>query len=173
MREVALVREASARGDLCQGEVVILSKELLRTLDATGDDVLVWRLSRRDLELPREVVGAEMGGGRHVLQGQAGVKVLLDVLDYRTEPHARERSVALARGLTGGGDVSDQLDSQEIGQGLGGERPAGASSGEFGVHSPHRSPEVREVETVKRWDSQPRRVEVERLGCDPRDQPRI
>src|SRR5215475_9617200 len=72
MREMALIREAGARRNLCQGEVAILLKELLRTLDATGDDVLVRRMSRRDLELPREVVGAEMGDRCHVLQGQAG-----------------------------------------------------------------------------------------------------
>src|SRR5215831_7763277 len=102
MREVALVREAGARGNLGQGEVVILSKELLRTLDATGDDVLVRRLSRRDAELPREVVGAQVGDGRQVLQGQAGVEVPLDVLDDRAELRSRERSVSPARGLTGG-----------------------------------------------------------------------
>src|SRR5215510_12845314 len=39
-REVALVREASACGNLGQGEVAFLSKELLCTLDAAGDDVL-------------------------------------------------------------------------------------------------------------------------------------
>src|SRR5262247_2392395 len=94
MREVALVREAGARRNLCQGEVAILSKKLLRTLDATGDDVLVRRLSRRDLELPREVVGTEVGDCRHVLQGQAGVEVLFDVLDDRAEPRVRQCSVS-------------------------------------------------------------------------------
>src|SRR5215468_1231130 len=101
MREVALVRETGGRRNLCQGAVAILLKELLRTLDTTGDNVLVWRLSCRDLELPREVVGAEMGDRCHVLQGQAGVEVFVDVLDDRAELRARERSVARARGLTG------------------------------------------------------------------------
>src|SRR5262245_66516574 len=101
MREVALVRETSAGGNLCQGEVVILSKQLLRTLDATGNDVLVRRLSRHDLELPREVVGAEVANRRQVLQGQAGVELFVDVLDDRAELRSRERSVAAARRLTG------------------------------------------------------------------------
>ena len=101
MREMALVREASARRNLCQGEVAILSKELLRTLDATGDDVLVRRLPCRDLELPREVVGAEVGDCRHVLQGQAGVEVFFDILDDRAELRWTERSVSRARGPTG------------------------------------------------------------------------
>src|SRR5262249_17598594 len=81
MREMALVREASARRNLCQGEVAILSKELLCTLDATGDDVLVRRLSSRDLELPREVVRAEVHNPRHALQGQTCVEMFVDVLD--------------------------------------------------------------------------------------------
>src|SRR5262249_34467878 len=102
MREVALVREAGARRNLCQGEVGILLKELLRTLDATGDDVLVRRLSRRGLELPREMVGAEVGARRHVLQGQAGVEVFVDVLGDHAELRSRERSVSPPRGLTGG-----------------------------------------------------------------------
>jgi len=152
---------------------VILSKELLRALDATGNDVLVRRSSRRSLELPREVVGAEMHDRRHVLQRQAGVEVFVDVLDDRAELRSRERSVPAARGLTGGQQVSDQIDSQDVGQGLGDERPAGACGVQLSVHSSYRSPEVRQVQTVERWDRQPRRVEVERLGCDPGDQPRV
>src|SRR5262249_60417918 len=100
--ERALVREAGARRDLCQREVAILLKELLRTLDATGDDVLVRRLSCCDLELPREVVGAEVGDRCHALQGQAGVEVFVDVLDDRAELRLRERSVSPVRGLARG-----------------------------------------------------------------------
>jgi len=60
--------------------------------------------------------------------------------------------------------VSDQVDSQEVGQGLGGERPAGTSASQLGVYGPHRSPEVREMQTVERWDSRPHRVDVERTS---------
>src|SRR5690348_11712294 len=123
MREVALVREAGARRDLCQGEVAILLEELLRTLDATGDDVLVRRLSRRDLELPCEVVGAEMCDRRHLRQGQAGVEMFLDVLDDCAELRSRERSVSPAREPTGSQDVSYQVNSQDVGEGFGGNRP--------------------------------------------------
>src|SRR5262249_26083015 len=94
MREVALVREAGGRRNLCQGQVAILLKKFLRTLDTTGDDVLVRWLSCRDLELPREVVGAEVGDRCHLLQGQAGVEVFVDVLDDRSELRSRARSVA-------------------------------------------------------------------------------
>ena len=102
MREVALIREAGGRRNLCQGEVVILLKELLRTLDTTGNDILVRRLTRRELELTREVVGAEVHNRRHVLQGQTGVEVFADVLDDRAEFRSRERSFSTARGLTWG-----------------------------------------------------------------------
>src|SRR5262245_54452135 len=102
MREVALVREAGGRRNLCQGEVGILLQEWLRTLDTTGDDVLVRRLSCRDLELPREVVGAEVGDRCHVIQGQAGVEVFVDVLDDGAELRSRERSVSPVRRLTRG-----------------------------------------------------------------------
>ena len=43
MGELALVREASVRGDLRQGEVASGLQELLGPLDAAGDDVLVRR----------------------------------------------------------------------------------------------------------------------------------
>ena len=85
MRELALVREAGARRDLRQGEVRIFSQELLRPFHAAGDGVPVRRQAGRDLELPREVGGAEVGNRRHLLQGQAGVAVFIDVLDDRTE----------------------------------------------------------------------------------------
>src|SRR5262250_2919621 len=106
MRKVALVREANARRDLDQREVAVLPEQLLRTLHATGDHVLVRRLSRRDLELPREVIRAEVRDRRHLLQAQAGVEVFLDVLGDRAELRSRERSVSPARGLTRGYDVS-------------------------------------------------------------------
>src|SRR5215472_3195284 len=86
MGELALVREAGARGDLRQGEVAAGLQQLLGPLDAAGDDVLVRRQSGGPLELPGEVVGTEAGDSGHLLQGRAGVKVFLDVLDDGAEP---------------------------------------------------------------------------------------
>src|SRR6516165_11482475 len=71
--ELALVREAGARGDLRQGEVAAL-QELPASLDAAHDDVLVRRQRSGRLELPREVVDAQMGRRGHLLQGQAGAE---------------------------------------------------------------------------------------------------
>src|SRR5262245_2645895 len=52
--ELALVREAAARRDLRQREVVaVLPQELLGPLDAAGEDVLVRRQPGGRLELPR------------------------------------------------------------------------------------------------------------------------
>src|SRR4030095_16107946 len=78
MGEVALVGETGARRNLRQRDLMILSKESLSPLNAAGDDVLVRRLPRRDLKLPREVVGAEMGDRRQLPQGQADIEVFLD-----------------------------------------------------------------------------------------------
>jgi hypothetical protein len=61
-------------------------QELLGPLDSARDDVPVRRQPGGRLELPREMVGAEVGGRRHLLQGQAGVEVPLDGLDDGAEP---------------------------------------------------------------------------------------
>src|SRR5271157_6488119 len=87
--EHTLVREASVHGDLRQGQVAAPLQELLGPLDAAHDDVLVRRHSGGRLELPGDVVGAGMGRRRHLLQGQAGVEVFLDVLDDGPEPPPR------------------------------------------------------------------------------------
>ena len=60
MAELALIREAGAGGDLRQGQVRSCLQELLAPLDAAGDDVLVGRQPGGRLELPREMVGAQM-----------------------------------------------------------------------------------------------------------------
>ena len=95
---------------------------------------------------------------------------------YSTTARSRPRGSAPSRprrGPAGRQDVPDQVDGQDVGQRLGGEPPPGAAGGQLGIHRQHRGPEVREVQAVERRDRQPRRVEVERLGGDPRDQPRL
>ena len=54
------------------------------------------------LELPDEVVGAEAGHRRQLLQGQAGFKVFLDVLDDDEEPNAAQEPTATASHLLRG-----------------------------------------------------------------------
>ena len=97
MGELALVRETGVRGDLRQGQGAASLQELLGSLDAAGDDVLVRRQTRGRLELPSEVVGAEAGDRGQLLQGRAGVQVLLDVLDHGAEPPPRKGPITAAR----------------------------------------------------------------------------
>src|SRR5262249_831808 len=78
MGEWALIREAGARRDLGQGEVTAGLKELLRPVDAAGEDVLVRRQPGCGFELSREVVGAEVGRRRHLPHGQLEVEVSFD-----------------------------------------------------------------------------------------------
>src|SRR6516165_1209484 len=92
MGELALVREAGVRGDLRQREVASGLQELLGPLDAAQDDVLVRRQPGGPLELPDEVVGAEAGDSGHLLQGRAGVEVVLDELDDGAELRPGERA---------------------------------------------------------------------------------
>src|SRR5262245_57421192 len=127
MAELAVVGEAGVRGGLRQGEVASgLQEQLLGPLDAAHDHVLVRRQPRGPLELRDEVVGAEAGDRGHLLQGRAAVEVPLDVLDDGAELRSGERAGSPARGLAGRQDVSDQVDGQEVGQRLGGERAPGA-----------------------------------------------
>src|SRR5215472_17637787 len=131
MRELALVREAGVRGDLRQGEIASGLQELLGPLDAARDDVLVRRQPGGPLELPGEVVGAETSDRGQLLQARAGVEVFLDVLDDGAEPRSGERAVPPARGLARCQDVSDQVDGQDVGQRLGGQRSPGAAGGQL------------------------------------------
>ena len=94
-------------------------------------------------------------------------------VDDGAELLPRQRAVPPARRLAGRQDLAEQLDGQDGGQGLGGQPPAGAAGAQLGVHRPHRGPQGRQVQAVERRDRQPRRVEVERLGGDPLDHPRL
>src|SRR5262249_36649602 len=125
--ELALGREAGAGGGVRQGGVASGLQELLGPLDAAGDDVLVRRQSGGPLELPGEVVGTEAGDSGHLLQGRAGVKVFLDVLDDGAEPCSGERAVPPARGLAGRQGVPDQVGGQDVGQRLRRQPAAGAA----------------------------------------------
>ena len=79
------------------------------------------------LELAREVVGAEMGRRCHLLQVQTVVEMTLDVLGDGAELPSRERTVRPTVRRMRCEGVPDQVDGEEVGQGLGGEpAPGGA-----------------------------------------------
>src|SRR5246127_559034 len=102
--ELALVGEAGSGGDLRQRKVASL-KESLGPFNAAHYDVLVRRQPGGHLGLAREVVNAEVGGHRHLLQGRAAIEVFLDVLDNGAELPPRERTVGpnCRRAGAGGG----------------------------------------------------------------------
>ena len=173
MGELALIREAGVRGDVRQGEVTTCLKEVPRPFDAACDEVLVRRQPGGNFELPGEVIRAEAGDGGHLLKSRSRVEVFLDVLDDGSEPPRRQRAVPPALNSAGCQEMSEQVDGQDIGQGLGGEPSPGVAGSQFSVHRPHRGPELWEVQAVERRDGDPCRIEVERLGGDPRDQSRF
>ncbi len=123
----------------------------------------------------REVVGAEAGDRGQLLQARAGDEVFLDVLDDGEEPPPRQRAVPPAAPGRRAAAATCRIrwTAKILAQGLGGERAPDAAGRQFGVHRQHRGPELRDVMSVERWDRQPRRVEVERLGGHPGDQPRL
>jgi hypothetical protein len=73
-------------------------RQLLGRLTRLAIAVLVRRQFGGPLELPREVVVAEMGDGSQLPQSQAGLEVFLHVLDDGAEFPSGERAVPPARG---------------------------------------------------------------------------
>ena len=59
---------------------------------------------------------SQAGYMSHLLEGRAGVEVLLDVLDDGAESCSGERAVPPARGLAGRRNVPDQVNGQDVGQ---------------------------------------------------------
>ena len=170
--EDALVREPSPCRDHGQGEVRSCSQELLGSLDAAHDDVLVGRKPGGPLELMREVVGADAGDCGHPLQCRAGVEVFVDVLEDGADPPAGEGAVRpVVRQPAGRQGVSEQVVGQDVRQRLGGERPPNTAGSQLDVHRPHCGPKVRQIQAIERRERQPRRIEVERLGGHLPDQP--
>ena len=82
MAELALVREAGLYGNFPQREIASL-EELLGPFDSSGENILVRRQACRRLELPGEVVRANVRNGGQLLQGQPGIELLLDIGDHR------------------------------------------------------------------------------------------
>src|SRR5262249_50383400 len=69
--------------------------------------------------------------------------VSLDVRDDGAELPLRERTVGPTGRGAGGGGVADQVDSEEVGQGLGGEPAPGGAGRQLGIHRQHRGPQWR------------------------------
>jgi len=77
--KMALVREAGADRDLGQTELAVCSQEVLRPFNAAVDHVLVRRQPGGSLELPHELISAEIGHGSHLFQ-RASLRAVLEAL---------------------------------------------------------------------------------------------
>jgi hypothetical protein len=64
--KLALVREPGVERNLCQLELIVFSQEVLCSLNAARDYILVRCQTSGRLELPGEVIGAEMGDRSHL-----------------------------------------------------------------------------------------------------------
>jgi hypothetical protein len=142
-------------------------QEFLGPLDAAGDDVLVQRQPGGRLELPREVVGVEADDCRQLRQARAAVEVFLDLLPHRAEPPPRQRGVPPALKAARCREVPEQVDGQDVGEGLGGKRAPGPAARQLSSHHGPRGTQGRQVQIIQRRDRQPCRVPVEYLGSDP------
>src|SRR5262249_12607517 len=83
--KMALIREAGPERDLGQAELATCPQEALRSCKAACDSILVRRHRGGCLELPREVIGAKIDDGRHLLQRRTASEILHDVLNDPAE----------------------------------------------------------------------------------------
>ena len=114
--KMALIREAGAERDLGQAEPAVCPQEVLRSFNAACDYILVRRQPGGRLELAREVIGAEMGDGSHLLQRGTASEIFHDVLNDPTELVAWQYAVRRRQLPARTRDMTDQVDGQNIGE---------------------------------------------------------
>src|ERR1700751_5192962 len=110
----ALVREPDAERDLRQAEFTVCPQEVLRPLNAARDHILVRRQPSGRLELPREVIGAEMNDGTHLLQRRTAFEIFHDVLDDGAKVPARKYAVRRGRQPVRTRGMTDQVNGQNV-----------------------------------------------------------
>src|SRR5258707_5438380 len=115
---MALVREAGAERDLGQAEFALCPQEVLRSFNAARDHILVRRQPGGRLELPREVEGAEVDDGRHLLQRRTASEIFHNVLNDPPELLAWKYTVCRRLQPAGARDMTDQVNGQKIGDRL-------------------------------------------------------
>ena len=113
---MALIREAGAERDLGQAEPAVCPQEVLRSFNAACDYILVRRQPGGRLELAREVIGAEMGDGSHLLQRGTASEIFHDILNDPTELVAWQYAVRRRQLPARTRDMTDQVDGQNIGE---------------------------------------------------------
>ena len=88
-----MVQEPDAERDLRQAEFTVCPQEVLRPFNAARDYILVRRQPSGRFELPREVIGAEMNDGSHLLKRRTAFEIFHDVLDDGAELPVRKYAV--------------------------------------------------------------------------------
>src|SRR5260221_12976997 len=111
---MALVREADAECDLRQAELAICPEEVLRSFNAARDHILVRRQPGGRLELAREVIGAEMGDGSHLLQRGTASEIFHDILNDPTELVAWQYALPPPQPPARTRDMTDQADGPNL-----------------------------------------------------------
>src|SRR3984893_15890183 len=114
--KMALVREAGTERDLRQAKLTVSPQEVLCSFNAARDHILVRRQPGGRLELAREVIGAEMGDGRHLLQRGIASEIFHDVLNDRVELSARKYSVCRGRKPARTRGMTNQVNGQNVGE---------------------------------------------------------
>ena len=116
---MALIREAGAERDLGQAEPTVCPQEVLRSFNAACDHILVRRQPGGGcLELPREMKGAEMDDGRHLLERRTASETFHNVLNDPAELVAWKCTVCRRVQPAGARDMTDEVNGQNIGERL-------------------------------------------------------
>ena len=108
-RKMALVREAGLARDLRQAEPISSAQEVLRPFNAARDQILVRGQAGGRLELPRKVIGAEMGDSSHLLQRGTACEIFHHVLNDRAEFLMRKYAARRGRLPVPVRDMTDQV----------------------------------------------------------------
>src|ERR1700739_3873761 len=114
--KLALIREPDAYSDLRQAELTVCPQEVLCSFNAARDQILVWRQPGARLELPGEVIGAEMSDGSHLLQRGTAFEIFHDVLDDRAELPVWKYAVCRGRQPMRTRGMTDQVNGQDSGE---------------------------------------------------------
>ena len=114
--EMALVREAGAERDLGHAELAVCPQELLRPFNTARDHILVRRQPGGRLELPREVIRAEMDDRRHLRQGRIAFEIFHNVLNDPAELVVWKYTVRRGQLPIGTRDMADQVNGQNRGE---------------------------------------------------------
>jgi hypothetical protein len=89
---------------------------VLRSFNAARDHILMRRQPGGRLELPREVIWAELGDSTQLLQRQIACEIFHDVFDDGLELSALKYTIRRGRQPVRTRGMTDQVNGQNVGQ---------------------------------------------------------